>query len=310
MKFQDILVGSTPRAQAELDIFFSELGEEKILWYPSAGKDYRDVLEVTASRLHQHGIEEAPNIICHTDYFSEWLGLDDEILHKDQHTTVRLTSKYQLSIHPGIEIKYFISSEHASFYDKAPSKPTIYLLKINISSDRLGNVDAHVFFFLFENYNFLEQIVIKHGLKITHFIKIREGCGFGGNRKSITAIYSLLGNLGVKWLIVDGEIHYCSMTHDRISRDFHIFPQRFSLQPIGSELHWSGYYTRAFKVISENGYLTKKDLISNLEKIAIPEIPKDWSGQSLNEKNFSHRREYISTQIENECRNVKQIFSE
>ena len=68
MKLKDLLQGKTDKAQQALDAFFSGIDEEKILWYPSAGKDYRDLMEVTPERLALHGIPEQPTIICHTDY--------------------------------------------------------------------------------------------------------------------------------------------------------------------------------------------------------------------------------------------------
>jgi hypothetical protein len=44
-------------------MIFSGIDEEKILWYKSAGQDYRDLMEITHQRLALHGISEQPNII-------------------------------------------------------------------------------------------------------------------------------------------------------------------------------------------------------------------------------------------------------
>ncbi|WP_295429032.1 hypothetical protein [uncultured Thiodictyon sp.] len=169
MKLQDILEGDTPEAKDALDELFGDLKEEKILWYPSAGFDYRDILEMTAPRLEQNGIKEPPNIICHTDYNLGLTGLDSDIIDTHPGTTVRIMEKYALSLKEEAQVFYRVNPEYVSF-DCALLQPTIYLLKLRITSDALGEVAATVFFFFFENHNFLAQIILKHGLRITHFI--------------------------------------------------------------------------------------------------------------------------------------------
>ena len=220
MKLKELLQGKTIKAQQALDKFFSGIDEEKILWYPSAGRDYRDLMEVTPERLALHGIPEQPNIICHTDYNPSWAALDQAIrrpmiIHQDARTTIKIIEKVPLSFVPEANIQYRIRHNHVDFFDDAPDKTTIYLLKLKINSDTLGEIDAQVFYFMFENYNFLEELILKNKLAITHFVKVRQGCGFGGCRKCISVFYSLLANAGVKYLLVDGEVHYCQETHAR-----------------------------------------------------------------------------------------------
>jgi len=268
MKLQNLLIGNTPKDQAELDMFFSDIEEEKILWYPSSGTDYRDILEVTAPRLLLHGIKEPPNIICHTDYFAKWIDLDKEILHKDERTTVQVVGRCNVLLRPEAKVIYQINPKHVDFPDEAPIHPTIYFLKLKINSNILGEITSNVFFFLFENYNFLEQIILKNRIRITHFVKVREGCGFGGNRKSISVFYSLLGNIGVKYLFIDDEIHYCRMTHDRIAYEFSIQHKKFDLLSIGSELFWSGFKVKVFEVIPRHGDQNKEEFIAILEQIS------------------------------------------
>ena len=68
--FKNLLVGSSLGAQEALDNFFATIKgqEESILWYPSAGCDYRDVVEMHPIRRELSGITQGANIICHTDY--------------------------------------------------------------------------------------------------------------------------------------------------------------------------------------------------------------------------------------------------
>lgn len=274
MKFRDLLVGKTDQAQQALDVFFAGIDKEKILWYPSAGRDYRDLMEITPERLALHGISEQPNIICHTDYNLDWTGLDQElpmpmIIHEHARTTIKLMEKLPLAFAPGTNIRYQVRHSHVSFYDyHQPDEPTIYFLKLNIVSDTLGEFDVDMFYFMFENHNFLKEVILKKRLPITHFVKVRQGCGFGGCRKCISVFYSLLANIGVKYLLVDAEVHYCHETHERLTHRFHIRHKNYKLITIGTRLNWSGYYVKVYKVVRTKGYLDNETFNMNLAQIA------------------------------------------
>lgn len=190
MKLKELLKGETLQAQQALDGFFSEITEEKILWYPSAGQDYRDLMEISPDRLVLHEILEPPNIICHTDYVP-WAGLKGDALEpiwvrNDDRTAVRIMEKHRLILVSDANIDYRIRHGYVAFPDLGIHEPTVYLLKIKISSATLGEIEATVFYFFFENYNFLEELILKHQLAITHFVKVRDGTGFGGGKKSIS----------------------------------------------------------------------------------------------------------------------------
>ena len=55
-----------------------------------------------------------------------------------------------------------------------------------------------------EQQSILEfSLNIKNKIKISHFVKVREGCGFGGNKKSISIAYAFLSNFKTKYLLVE-----------------------------------------------------------------------------------------------------------
>lgn len=284
MKIQDLLRGQTSQAQQALDDFFANIDVERILWYPSAGKDYRDVMEMTHERLALHQIPEAPNIICHTDYAYRWTGLDRDArcktMHSNAHTTVRVIEKHPLVFTAGANIRYQIRTENISGSVET-DKPIIYLLKLKIKSDTLGEIHAHVFYFIFENYNFLEELILKKRLAITHFVKVRQGCGFGGCRKCISVFYSLLANIGVRYLLVDAEVHYCMNTHHSLAWRHRIRHKNYQLQRIGIPLNWSGYHVRAFQVEPLSGALDDDSFNASLSAIA-----RDWSGEPCRPRTF------------------------
>ncbi|MCF7986940.1 MAG: hypothetical protein K9L60_05165, partial [Methylovulum sp.] len=115
MKFKDLLQGKTQQAQHALDDFFANIKEERILWYPSAGCDYRDVMEMRPERLALHQIPEAANIICHTDYMYRWTKLDQQTrwitVHKHARTLIRVIAKYPLAFTSN-DIRHQIRREH------------------------------------------------------------------------------------------------------------------------------------------------------------------------------------------------------
>lgn len=268
MRFRDLLRGADPEAQAALGRFFAGIETERLLWYPSAGTDYRDLLEMTAARRARHHIDTVPTIVCHTDYSVRGARLDDQVLHRDRWTTVEVIEKHRLFIAEAARVNYFVDESFVNFPDDAAPEPTVFLLNLRVTSHVLGVIDATVFYFLFENHNFLDQVVLKHRLPVTHFVKVREGCGFGGNLQSITVFYSLLGHLGTEVLLVDWEIHFCRELHDELALRHGIRHPAFRLEHLADVGRWSGFHVKAFAVHRERGDLTPESLVTVLRQIA------------------------------------------
>jgi hypothetical protein len=275
MKLQDLLKGQTAESQQALDAFFADINEERILWYPSAGRDYRDVMEMHSERLALHQIPEAPNIICHTDYNLNGTGLNQLgrtiTIRLDKRTNIRVVEKHELNFVPNSDIHFNINNENIS---EAPDVWVlmVFLLKLRIQSDMLGAYDAYVFYFIFENYNFLEELILKKQLAITHFVKVRQGCGFGGCRKCVSVFYSLLANIGVKYLLVDAEVWFDLPTHHRLALRHRIKHKNYRLDRIGVPLRWSDYHVQAFRVEPLPGNLNNDSLNASLAA-----INKGWS---------------------------------
>jgi len=277
-----LLAGKTQRAQRRLDELFEYLGDDiKISWYPSAGNDFRDILEFHPIRRRQYGIEDEPNLLIHTDYAARWMGFryDEPDFHyytnhrpnlcktvyADTRTKVIIEDKCELRLKK--PVNYFVKPEYAAFADDAPSSPKIYLLDVRLISTILGEIRKPVIYFLFENINFLDEIIFKYNIKIPFIVKVREGCGLGGNLESIMVSYAFLSKLETKYLITD--------THSY--PDFKIIAQlkkKHQLQPLDYEiLHlnyirsWSELWVNIFSVIYKDTPLTKKRFKVILEEI-------------------------------------------
>ena len=171
-------------------------------WYPSSGKCFQDLL--AWRRIRPFDFPE-PDLMIHTDCCRE-IGFEKgDIIHKDKNTTVTITRKSQHLIDEN-NVFYSVQSPYAHFERR--QRPELTLLEVQIESKQIGTFTKPVLFFHFENYNWFQQFVLQGGLKLSHMFKLREGCGFGGNSKSISSMYGLLGHMGCKYLLADQEIHF------------------------------------------------------------------------------------------------------
>jgi hypothetical protein len=203
MTIRNLLKGKNRQAQIQLDTLFDSVGDKpNILWYPSAGNDYRDILEFCDKRAETPGMTELPDLFIHTDYKPDWVRLRGTAFN-DKRTNVRIDNRYELQLNQ--EIEYYIDPEYAYFAKDAPNKPTIYLLDLSVTSSKLGEIKNRAIYFLFENINFLDEVLLKNSIPISHLIKVREGCGWGGNKKSISIAYAFLSALETQYVLIDRE---------------------------------------------------------------------------------------------------------
>lgn len=265
--------------------------QPRILWYPSAGNDYRDILELTPERASKHNINILPEVFIHTDYTTneKFASLNCGIIHKDSRTLVKLSDKTELTISKGWrdKIKYDVCRDFVGF-PEIHSEPTIFLLDMAIESRQLGTVKKPVLYFKFENINFFREVVLKQKLNITHFVKVREGCGMGGNNKSITFAYAFIGLMQTRYLLVDNEVHF--KVKDNFHGDFkhHFYDLRYFLTDGRNHGCQIEEYIKIF-----NAYFKSPDNYDyNLNKIT--PAPITWSDMSVNIFEVTDRKENAS----------------
>jgi hypothetical protein len=191
-----ILKGTDTTSQIKLEELIDEIGENpNILWYPSAGMDFRDLLEA------EYRTELSPDIYFHTDYYK----LREFVLgtvFNDERTTVEILEINELQCVS--EINYNVNADFANFSEKSYSKPKVLLLDV-LAKYNGGQTRKPVLYWYFENINFLDEVLLKFNISISHMVKVREGLGWGGNRKSISIAYAFLFNLKTQYLLVDNE---------------------------------------------------------------------------------------------------------
>jgi hypothetical protein len=145
------------------------------------------------------------------------------------------------------KVKYFVDEQHVDFINKAPANPKIFLLKVKVTHAN-NYVVRPVIYFVFENINFLDEVLLKYKINITYLIKVREGCGLGGNRKSITVAYAFAANLGLKYLICDDEAHPDMELVDHLIEKHQLINYRFSINKIGAIPGWSDLYVTIYSL--------------------------------------------------------------
>lgn len=245
-----------------LDELQSRIGRTpNIAWYPSAGLDFRDLIEVNRTKIE-------PDIFFHTDYSSNWVELKCGLVFNDERTKVFIHNITELKFKK--KVNYIINPNYVDFPEDANPLPRIYLLDLIVESG-FGKLIKPVLYFFMENINFLDEILLKNNIKLSHFIKVREGCGMGGNRKSISIVYAFLGELKVKHILVDSEEHTDKELINYISCKHDIIPIKYELKNPSQRRNiadWSGFSVKVLdvKLMTENS-LTNDDLDEILNKI-------------------------------------------
>ena len=238
MRFRDFFTETSVLKEV-----LGSLGQtERILWYPSAGHDFRDVIEMSAQRRAIHGIDEEPNIYCHTDDRGRWIEEADGILHDDGRTCVELLTKQNLTLYPE---------------QNEDKRTEVYLLRVRLLSDSIGVLEQSIFYFVMKNHEFLERVLLRHQLRVSHLVKVREGIGFGGgDGRSIALVYGVLGYLGVKYLIADTQARFDESEHEGIVRLLDGPNPAFTLSPSAESFEWSHMTCRPYRITPVEGALS------------------------------------------------------
>ncbi len=238
-----------------------------IAWYPSAGLDFRDLLE-----LSNPIYKELPDLFIHTDYKPYW-SLENPVFEtfKIGKVNNQFDNNFDYFIDDVFEleltelINYSVDTNYVDFPNDAPRLPKIFLLYVSVNHDGY-TISKPVLYFVFENINFLEEILLKQRIKISHFVKVREGCGFGGNRKSISIVYAFIAKLGIKYLFIDNEENTDLELVNRIKIRHRVENCSCELEFIISINNWSGFTVNIFEVVNYNNLNTILNQISTQKK--------------------------------------------
>lgn len=281
-----ILSGCTSRDQVALDILIDKCGySTPTAWYPNCGLDFRDLIELNTTREGGYTRGDFPGLYIHTDYKPNWSRDADPFQpfslsrvqydgpESDAYQTV-IQEIYEMTFSEFIDVDYQVSPDFVDFPDHALPSPKIFLLWVIVTSSTLSLRRIPVLYFVMESINFLDEVLLKHQISVTHMVKVREGCGFGGNRKSITLAYAFARVLGFRHLFIDTEAHTDYSLTDQIATKHGIVPTCYDIDHIVILQEWSGYQVNLFNVIDCDSGSKSDVLVTDENHLDQPQLPE------------------------------------
>ena len=252
---QQLLKGKNQESQQRWDDYLNTIPDNpNILWYPSAGYDFRDLSELSAERASIHGIDVLSDIYLHNDLSRELSEVKIGEIYNYDKTIILLTGLYELELRPSADVTYEINPEYSSYVDDQHQRPKIQLMEITRRHANEDLTTGVVLYFNFENNNFLDQVILRHKIPISHIVKIREGVAAGGVRMSIAYVLDLLSELETKYLIY-GDSVSSSITdleyiplEEKLRMQYNLNPCTYNLIKKGEISKWSGYVGKIFEI--------------------------------------------------------------
>jgi len=224
-----------------------------IAWYPSARLDFRDLMEV-------YRTDTIPDLFVHTD-----LGMGFDL------QPGRLLNEYETDLNyqraevyiqniTSLSLKNnrIINDENDYYRDIDPNRNIeIFLLDIRIVPNAPEDsglpeiIQKPCILFFMDNSQFLFRVLLRKNIKISHFIKVREGLMYG--YESIIWIYKYFGHLQAKYILVDdrydNQIDWNRIEH--ITHYLGIEPVKYELVYDAQQMvfrDWSGYRVKIFEL--------------------------------------------------------------
>jgi len=237
----------TPKNKIVYNEFINSLPDNiKLLWYPSAGEDFRDLL--FTHEKYEHKMEQMPDLYIHSDYYpwEQSKFLDNRIVYKDGKTEINVVEISELTFNKK-DISFELDKRVVDFPEGSKASGKVCLLKLTFKSDVLGVFEKYVLYFFFENTNFLKEIIFKNNLKISHLVTIRDGAGLGGGgRVNMKFLEFYLGLFETQYLLTDNfgreRAGFELIRDDNELVENYNLPENKPVILIGiKDLHWSGY---------------------------------------------------------------------
>lgn len=259
-----ILKGTDKLSQAKFDELIYNIGENpNILWYPSAGDDFRDLIEAETRT------EISPDLYIHTDY-SKSVVIVPGTIFNDGATQVEIMEVSHLTSTD--EIKYYVNPDFIDLPENVNAKPSILLLDVLVNYSG-GTIRKPVLYWYFENVNFLDEVLLKFHIPVSHIVKVREGMAWGGNRKSISIGYAFLSRLNTRYLLIDNRVDIDFELLNNIRDKHQLDLKNFRLINVAQRRNiadWSGYSVTVMGVEilddehSDEKFTINLDIIRNL----------------------------------------------
>jgi hypothetical protein len=182
-------------------------GEPRIAWYPSAGRDFRDLLYLDQRYALENPAtmpeSRAPDLFLHTNYasgsatpFTE--GLE---IHADERTRITVSRVEELP-----RCKIPLARELVSYSEQGAAAGRVFFMEVEVRSHRYGTYTRPVIYAFAENAGFCAlRILPAHG-RLSHIVRIRFGGGFTGGKASGKWLLNILPWVGCEVLVSDDRL--------------------------------------------------------------------------------------------------------
>lgn len=231
---------------------------EGTLWYPSAGNDYRDILEFSHSQRNIHHLPIQPWLFVHTSVGGR--GFANGPQFEDEYTSVQTLrrGKFRLaeSVAWGVGLndawEHYRDGVRAHGVGRAvdySGSCRAWLSQVLVKSNQVGEVRAWVLEIEQSNYDFFARFVVQGGLRFSTLVQVRQGCGLGGCTRSTAELTPWLAWAGCRQMICDGEFH-APEGFDQVVSVFReagapLDPPSFTVEHRTDSFRWSGFEVAA-----------------------------------------------------------------
>lgn len=167
------------------------------LWYPSAGLDFRTILECGTARRSAYDFP-APGIYIHSDHsLPDRLKRSASVLHEDGRTSVRVLERSGIM--------------------RIASYPARLML-LQVDSHLFGQVIAPLIYVHADNRDFFNNVLIANKVDISHFVKVREGCTY--HDRSINGELGRISQIGIRYALLDHQTAIVQLNAKRTADPF------------------------------------------------------------------------------------------
>lgn len=184
--------------------------EPRIAWYPSVGKDFRDLMYLHPGfRQRSPALQPeppAPDIFLHSDYFP-WESsrfLDSRWLYHDHRTSVQVAAIEEL---PRLDLP--LDSEIVHFPEGSPATGRVLFLQLEVCSDMLGCFSVSLIYAFVENAALCSARMLPYQARVSHVVHVLSGGGLGGGGYTNGAwLLQVLERLQCELFISDGHLQH------------------------------------------------------------------------------------------------------
>ena len=190
--------------------FLADNPYPRILYYPSAGTDFRPLLYAndhfvkSAADYDPESRFQQPNLFVFSDYYP-WHDVDfwqNIILYDQPEGLIEVLDRCEIKPEPR-EYQLYLNPD---YIDLDPSVMTgkAYLLKVNVHLRDLGySYETNVLYFFYENVNLIHELFVRHHLNIHALVWQRDGYSLcGGGRLQHNFMLPLSIKLRARWFFI------------------------------------------------------------------------------------------------------------